>query len=88
MENFEARMMEIKRRQHPRQHPRRQDKRRNDEDEYKDVLGDGFEDDEPATFATFGGNARRNVRRNDDGVDRNVGSIKMKIPHFQGKNYR
>ena len=41
-----------------------------------------FEDEEPTTFATFGGNARRNVRRNEDRVDGNVRSIKMKIPHF------
>ena len=34
---------------------------------------------------TFGGNARRNVRRNEDREDSNLGSIKMKIPSFQGK---
>ena len=50
------------------------------------MSGDDFEDEEPTIFATFGGNARRNIRRNEDRVDSNVGSIKMKIPHFQGKN--
>ena len=83
LEYFEARMTEIERRQHPRQYPRKQDKRRTDKDEYEDVSGDDFEDDEPATFE---GNTRRNIRRNDDGVYHNVGSIQMKIPHFQGKN--
>ena len=37
-------------------------------------------------LATFGGNARRNVRKNEDKEDSNLGSIKMKILSFQGKN--
>ena len=50
------------------------------------MLGDDYENDEPTTFVTFGGNARRNIRRNEDRADSNVGSIKIKIPYFQGKN--
>ena len=79
-------MTELERRQHPRQHPRQQDRRKNDEDEYEDMSRYDFEDEEPATFVTFGGNARRDARRNEDKFDRHMGSIKMKIPHFQGKN--
>ena len=82
LERFEVRMIELERRQHPRQYPRRQDRRRNNGDEYKDVSGDDFEDEEPIIFTTFGGKARRNIRSNEDRVDSNVGSIKMKIPHF------
>ena len=36
--------------------------------------------------ATFGGNTWRNTRRMEDREDNNLGSIKMKIPSFQGKN--
>ena len=36
--------------------------------------------------ATFGGNTRRNTRRVEDREYNNLGSIKMKITSFQGKN--
>ena len=36
--------------------------------------------------AIFGGDARRNIRRVDNREDSSLGSIKMKIPSFQGKN--
>ena len=36
--------------------------------------------------AIFGGGARRNIRRVDNGEDSSLGNIKMKIPSFQGKN--
>ena len=35
---------------------------------------------------TFGGNVRRNVKRNEDREDSNLCNIKMKILSFQGKN--
>ena len=50
------------------------------------MLGDDFEDDEHEAFVTYRGNERRNAKRDEDRLDRNVGSIKMKISHFQGKN--
>ena len=50
------------------------------------MLGDDFEDVEHDAFVTYGRNERRNARRDEDRLDHNVGSIKMKIPHFQGKN--
>ena len=46
------------------------------------MSGDDFEDEEHTTFVNYGGNERRNTRRNEDRVDRNVGNIKMKILHF------
>ena len=79
-------MTKLEIRQQPIQHPTRQDRRRNIEDEYEGMLGDDFEDDEHATFVNYGGNERRNARRNKDRVNCNVRSIKIKIPHFQGKN--
>ena len=81
-EHFEARMMELERRQQPIQYPRRQDRRRNIKDEYEGMLENPFEDDEHVAFVNYGGNERRNTRRIEDRVDCNVGSIKMKIPHF------
>ena len=42
IERFEARMAEIEK----RQQPRGRDRRRNDEGEYKEVDGDGFDEDD------------------------------------------
>ena len=50
------------------------------------MMGDDFEDDEPDVFVNYGGNKRINARRNEETVDRNMGSIKMKISQLQGKN--
>ena len=36
--------------------------------------------------AIFGGNAKRNIRMVEDREDSSLGSIKMKIPSFKGKN--
>ena len=70
--HFEARMMELERRQQPIQHPRRQDRMRNIEDEYEGMLGDDFEDDEHVAFVNYEGHERKNARRNEDRVDHNV----------------
>lgn len=48
--------------------------------------GDDIDDDQ-VTLSGQDVNSRRQTRRGRfDGVDRNIGCIKMKIPHFQGKN--
>ena len=39
-----------------------------------------FEDEDPDVFVNYGGNERRNQRRNEERVDGNMGSIKMHIP--------
>ena len=53
-------------------------------DEYDS--GDDVDDDQ-VTLIGQDINPRRQTRRGRfDGVDRNIGSIKMKIPSFQGKN--
>ena len=56
------------------------------EDEYGGVMRGDFEDDEPNVFVNHRGNERRNPMRNKERVDSNMGSIKMNIPQFQGKN--
>ena len=65
-------------------------------DDFNDYHGDEFEDeDDQASLNNEGRFAPRRERRGrgfrrdprwQDGTDRNLGNIKMKIPLFQGKN--
>ena len=63
LERFEARMIELERRQQPATFGG--SARRNVEDEYEGVMGDDFQDDEPDVFVNYEGNKRRNARRNE-----------------------
>ena len=75
-------MKELERRQQPATFggSARRNVRRNVEVEYKGVMGDDFEDDEPDVFFNYRVNERRNAKRNEERVDSNMGSIKMNIP--------
>ena len=75
-------MTEIERRQPPTTFggSARRNVRRNVENEYEDVMGGEFEDEDPDAFVNYGGHERRNPRRSKERVDGNIGSIKMHIP--------